>query len=274
MKKLIIALSALAVSAVSASAADMALKAPPPVVYDSWTGFYAGLNAGGTWGNSNLSATPADPGTTAFFAPCFAAGACPRDYGHNTGSSGEFGGQIGYNWQINTVVLGVESDIQWTDVKSVGSVALTNGANGFVPFTGTASSKLDWFGTTRARLGFLVTPTVLLYGTAGVAYGSVSESFTHTFAATAQNVVGSDRETKTGWVAGVGAEWKLQRNWLVGVEYLHMELDSSSFGATGLGSVGCTALNCNFNVSSRRFETDTVRARVSYQFGGPIVARY
>lgn len=53
-----------------ASAADMAVKAlPPPPVVDSWTGFYLGLNAGGIWGSNHLTATPADPGTTAFGAP-------------------------------------------------------------------------------------------------------------------------------------------------------------------------------------------------------------
>jgi hypothetical protein len=53
-----------------------------------------------------------------------------------------------------------------------------------------------------------------------------------------------------------------------------MELDSMSFGATGFGSAGCSAANCNFNVNSGTFKTDSVRARASYQFGGPIVAKY
>ena len=85
---------------------------------------------------------------------------------------------------------------------------------------------------------------------------------------------GFNRDTQVGWVAGAGGEWKVNRNWIVGVEYLHMEFDGRSFSATGAGSAGCTALNCNFNVSTDRFKTDTVRARVSYQFGGPIVAKY
>jgi outer membrane immunogenic protein len=275
MKKLIFAISALAITTASASAADMAVKAlPPPVVVDSWTGFYAGINGGGIWGRDRLTAAPADPGSTAFFAPCFAAGACPRDYGRGTGTSGEVGGQIGYNWQRGAAVFGFESDIQWTDVKSNASVAFPNTGTGFVPYTGTQSSKLEWFGTTRGRLGFLAAPNVLLYGTAGVAYGEVQRSWTGTFAATAQNIVGSNTDTRVGWVAGAGVEWKWQRNWIFGVEYLHMELDSNSFGATGAGSAGCTAVNCNFNVSSNGFKSDMVRARVSYEFGGPVVARY
>jgi outer membrane immunogenic protein len=87
-------------------------------------------------------------------------------------------------------------------------------------------------------------------------------------------VSGSTTDTKFGWVVGAGVEWKVSRNWIVGVEYLHMELDSPSFFATGVGSAGCTATNCNFNISAGSFKTDMVRARASYEFGGPVVAKY
>lgn len=258
-----------------ASAADMAVKAlPPPPVVDSWTGFYLGLNAGGIWGSNHLTATPADPGTTAFWGPCFAAGACPRDYGRNTGTSGEVGGQLGYNWQVRSFVVGVETDIQWTDVKSAPSV--TTAGLGFTAFNGAANSKLEWFGTTRGRVGFLATPNLLLYGTGGVAYGSVASSWTANFPAPSnQFVAGFNRSTQVGWAAGAGAEWKFNHNWIVGVEYLHMELQSRSFGATGFGSPGCTASDCNFTVNANDFKTDTVRARLSYEFaGGPVLAKY
>ena len=270
----ILASMVLLVGVGAASAADMAVKAlPPPPVVDSWTGFYLGASAGGIWGSNHLTSTPADPGTTAFWGPCFAAGACPRDYGRNTGVSGEVGGQLGYNWQVKSIVLGVETDIQWTDVRSATSVNLTN--VGFVPYNGVASAKLEWFGTTRGRIGFLAMPNLLLYGTGGVAYGSIGSSWTANFPATGQLVAGFNRSTQVGWVAGAGAEQKLNRNWIVGVEYLHMELQSHSFGVTGFGSPGCTALNCNFNVGANNFKTDTVRVRVSYEFAaGPVVAKY
>jgi outer membrane immunogenic protein len=124
----------------STMAADMAVKAPvykaPPVEVDTWTGFYAGLNAGGIWGRDHLSATPADAGTTAFWAACNAAGACPFDYGSRTGTSAEVGGQFGYNWQVNSVVYGIETDLQWTDLKSSTSINLLNTGTGFVAFSG------------------------------------------------------------------------------------------------------------------------------------------
>jgi len=55
MKKLFVAGAMLASFAAiqSASAADMALKAPPPAPVYSWTGFYIGANVGYSWGKGN-----------------------------------------------------------------------------------------------------------------------------------------------------------------------------------------------------------------------------
>jgi outer membrane immunogenic protein len=250
-----------------AFAADMAVKAPPlpaaPV--STWTGYYLGLNAGGAWGRDELNAVPADPGTTAFFAPCFAAGACPRDYGRGHGTGGEIGGQAGYNMQINNYVLGIETDLQWTHANSNSAVA-NAGIGGFVPFNGQATSTFDWFGTTRARVGILATPSMLLYGTGGVAYGSIKRRWTSNFPATVQLVNGTDRQGTYGWVAGAGAEWMLAPHWILGVEYLYMKFKSENFAATGFGSAGCTALNCNYNVGSGGASLNVARLKVDYKF--------
>jgi outer membrane immunogenic protein len=172
-------------------------------------------------------------------------------------------------------VLGFESDIQWTSAKASASVALANTGLGFVPFSGVATSRLDWFGTTRGRLGFLAQPNFLLYGTGGFGYGSVNNSWNATFAPPANQIVNSSSESaRLGWTAGAGVEWKVVSNWTIGAEYLHLDLGSRSFAATGAGSAGCTVLNCNFNVTNGAFRTDTVRIKANYEFGGPIVAKY
>ena len=102
MKKLLFAGAMLASCAAiqSASAADLALKAPPPPapVY-SWTGWYAGVNIGGSFGRAADTATYGAP------AVPFASTSSNLD-----GVIG--GGQIGYNWQANNWVLGLEADIQ------------------------------------------------------------------------------------------------------------------------------------------------------------------
>jgi outer membrane immunogenic protein len=153
-------------------AADMAIKAPPPApaTASNWTGFYAGANIGGGWGHSNVNYVPNDPAS----AILLAVGAEPNPASFPT--AGVLGGlQAGYNWQINSNwLIGAETDFDWSGMRGSGS---TNPPN-FVtfPWTATASERLDWFGTVRARLGYLVTENLLTYVTGGLAYGRVEQS--------------------------------------------------------------------------------------------------
>jgi outer membrane immunogenic protein len=270
MRRLALALVASAALTQLASAADLPAKAytkaPVMVTGYDWTGFYVGLNAGGTWAQDRLSSVPADAGTTAFWAACFAAGTCPRDYGSGSNNgNGEFGGQAGYNWQMQNFLFGVETDIQWTRASSDASVALANTGTGFVPFNGQASSQLRWFGTTRVRLGVLANPSWLVYATGGLAYGSVNRSWTANFPATGQLVSGSASQSAAGWTLGAGLEWMLTPNWILGAEYLYIKFNSNTFLASGVGSAGCTAANCNFNVSSSGLSANVARLKLSYK---------
>ena len=187
MKK---ALSAVALALAltgSAFAADLphykAPPPPPPPPPPLWTGFYVGLNAGYTWSNSQnttIATWPVpnsvnDPTGTLTAAAAFSAsGILP------TSTSGFIGGgQIGYNWQFyNSFVAGVEADIQGVAASNSRGTAV-----GAAPFAGTgfssvgflsATRSLDYLGTVRGRLGWLFTPTLLVYGTGGLAYGGVT----------------------------------------------------------------------------------------------------
>src|SRR5262245_38579510 len=100
-------------------AADMPVKAPPPAIY-SWTGFYAGLNAGGAWGSSD-PATSVSCATVPGFFPYFCAGAIAQanaaavaaaGTGSMSGSGFTGGGQVGYNLQNRNLVFGVELDVE------------------------------------------------------------------------------------------------------------------------------------------------------------------
>src|SRR5437016_1237988 len=87
----------------------------------------------------------------------------------------------------------------------------------------TASRRVDWLGTDRARIGFLIWPTFLAYGTGGLAYGQTRASV-----AIAQTVVfpgffqlpsfGTFNHTLAGWTAGGGVEWLFSPNWSLKVE--------------------------------------------------------
>jgi hypothetical protein len=118
------------------------------------------------------------------------------------------------------------------------------------PVSITDTSKLDWFGTVRGRLGYLATPNWLVYGTGGLAYGNVNESGS---AQPGNPFVGinnaplvwNQSTTKVGWTAGVGVENALSTNWSWKVEYLYMDLgDVTSNVSGGVGAVGGLVGNC------------------------------
>jgi outer membrane immunogenic protein len=101
--------SALAISG-AASAADMPLKAPPPAPVISWAGPYIGLHGGVGW----LNASQTVFGTIGFPTCSTVAGvACDVN-----ATGAVFGGQLGYNWQMNSWVFGVEADSSWAGLKS------------------------------------------------------------------------------------------------------------------------------------------------------------
>jgi outer membrane immunogenic protein len=206
VKKLATAIAAIALIGTPAFAADMAVKAPPPPpapVY-SWTGFYAGLNAGWSWGNQDTSVnfpgpspttftflTPHGPAIDTFFDPI-----APVVYQESTHPNGAIGGaQFGYNWQsTSNWIFGVEADFQASGENADGNTH-QNAMNGPAiifgppfgpPPSGSAAisltqsishnDELDWFGTVRGRLGYAIWPTIMLYATGGLAYGQLNKS--------------------------------------------------------------------------------------------------
>uniref|UniRef100_Q07TP9 Porin n=1 Tax=Rhodopseudomonas palustris (strain BisA53) TaxID=316055 RepID=Q07TP9_RHOP5 len=200
--KRILAGVALVGTAVSAQAADLAVKAPylkaPIVAVYDWTGFYIGVNAGVGLGRdlATHNITPAAFATT-YLQPQGALG----------------GGQVGYNWQTNSflgpLVLGLEADIQGTGMSDDRTNLFGNVA--------AYSQKLDWFGTARGRIGLAKGP-VLSYFTGGFAYGNVKTTVTEGLASDSIN------RTQTGWTIGSGVEAALGGNWTGKIEYLYVNL--------------------------------------------------
>jgi outer membrane immunogenic protein len=200
-------------------------------------------------------------------------------------NGGIAGGQAGYNWQTSNWVLGLEADIQWSGERgrsafncaatAVGGVCLPGLT--FLPAGATGTSlaleeKLEWFGTVRGRAGVLVTPRVLLYGTGGLAYGSIKTSGTLSGFNPGGGVLafaGSNSETRVGWTVGAGIEGMITQNWTAKLEYLYMDLgrfNNSTFTLAPGSLIGV-------NVSSK-FTDNILRAGINYKFGGPVVAKY
>jgi outer membrane immunogenic protein len=148
----------------------------------------------------------------------------------------------------------------------------------------TASRRLDWLGTERVRIGFLISPTFLAYGTGGLAYGD-----TRARVAIGQTIVfpgffpgassGTFNNTLAGWTAGGGVEWLFLPNWSLKVEYLYYDLGHATFGMSPLvNSVPTVApITVGAPFASTRFNGNIVRAGLNYHFNlgaPPVVAKY
>jgi len=295
MKKLLFASLALVTlnAGGAALAADMPVKArpvPPPAVY-SWTGFYVGVNAGFVGSDDSMSnvATPI-PGAVLGVVPGVSEGLAALSSGalvEDIKSRFIWGGQIGYNVQFNWWVAGIEADIQGIS-KSNSTGSITTPPGGIVvvgvPVTSTVTGTMDteWLGTVRGRLGFLPTPTLLVYGTGGLAYGrvnasiSLSQSGTNGFIGSG---AGAFSETRTGWTAGGGVEWAFAQNWSAKLEYLHYDLGDGSFTWAALGTPASTFFSgvvYQTEVTSAQVRGNIVRAGLNYKFDwgkGPVAVR-
>ena len=144
------------------------------------------------------------------------------------GIKGGFGGgTVGYNWQFNTVIAGIEADGAFADVNNSATEVVAG-----IPISATA--KLDALATLRGRVG-VAFDRVLLYGTAGLALADTKVS------ASALGLTISDTKTQTGWTAGAGVEWMFLPRWSLKAEYLYRRFDSVTlFGGVSTGS---SALN-------------------------------
>ena len=267
----VIAASVLAfVAATStASAADMApryTKAPPLVEVWNWTGFYIGGNAGYSWGRGNSDISYFNTATGLPIAPP-AGSITGAGYDMNGAIAG---GQIGYNWQANNWVFGLEADAQWSDEK--GRVILSLRLDGHpgrgrlpsridLPAAGVAGTALtldqhlEWFGTVRGRVGVLATPRILLYGTGGLAYGSIKTTGAlSSFNGFGVGVtsVSSSSDVRFGWTVGAGVEGKFTNNWSAKLEYLYMDFDTFRAGTFTLAPAGRDRRECRHSLPRPR----------------------
>ncbi|WP_291861772.1 outer membrane beta-barrel protein [Bradyrhizobium sp.] len=253
MKKFLmgtVGLVALSLSA-PASAADMRArpytKAPPPIVAPiyNWGGLYIGANGGYGWSRNcwdfvSLAGVPFTGGQ-----------------GCHDADGAVAGGQIGYRWQSNQFVFGLEAQGNWADLE--GGSASTPTLAGVVD----TNSRVQAFGLFTGQVGYAWN-NVLLYAKGGAAV--VDSRHFHTLAGT--NVLfNSTDNTRWGATVGVGLEVGFAPNWSVGVAYDHLFIgrDTLSFAASPIGVATTNSINQ---------DVDLVTARINYRWGGPPVARY
>jgi outer membrane immunogenic protein len=277
-----VAVTAVMGTSLAAQAADLR----PPVSKERepvylWAGFYAGVNAGFAWSRTEVDPLGNSLLCTSAPATCTAqVVSIPPSLGTN-GKGGMIGGQAGFNYQTGPYVLGVEADLDWTNLGASGTqsgVAPVIGFPGaFVATTATADQRLRYFGTLRARVGFtpVLYPTLLVYLTGGLAYGGLNSS---TSVAQINPVAcigcvvtpgtGSESVIRTGWTFGGGFDYLLAGDWSVRAEYLYFNLGSTSYSLAPLGlTAGGTLINTvGVTSTTGELKGNIVRVGLNYRF--------
>jgi outer membrane immunogenic protein len=222
-----------AVPASAATAPAAAVPHPmtlPPPSTNKWTGFYGGGHVGYGWGRADTSFTPLP--TAAAFIDMAPTTLRPDPKGIIAG------GQVGYNKEFSPWVVGGEFSVSWSKMKGDKTVTPIIRANGSAfPGAGFLTTHQDtsWFGTLRPRVGILATSShkLLLYGTAGFAFGNVNYSANSDFrpGGTIQYPVAFSK-TKHGWTAGGGAEIAVAPHVSLNLQYLYYKLGDEAIIAS------------------------------------------
>lgn len=213
MKRIALALSAFFAVSAASHAADLSWNTPAPAspIYSAtsvanWSGFYAGINGGYSWGTTTTS--PGLPGQAT----------------ENNSGGWALGGQAGYNMDMGGFVVGAEADLQWTNLAFSAPVGAA----------GTFDSGVDLLGTARVRVGVPV-GQVMPYATLGAAYGRGTAKVTD-----ANNVVTSQTAGHLGWTAGVGLEAQATQNISFKAEYLYVDLGTQAYNGLPTGNLDVT----------------------------------
>lgn len=282
MKKFVLSLISLS-SAIS-YAGSMGAVSTMPV----WQGLYAGFNAGYTFAsNKNLTVNPFLISDANLFTDTLgpaSVNSATHTFSFNTnGFIG--GGQIGYLYDFsNHILAGVETDIQGVAASSTGFFAGTdtvaNNQALTVDSNVAASKRVDYLGTLRGRLGYLLKPNLLISGTGGLSYGGVHSSTTidqsllgpQAILGTNWGTAGSYSKTRIGWTAGGNIEWMFRSNWSAKIEYLYYDLGTVTYNAGILSDSfvpdfleGIPAFTNGANTTVH-FNGQVVRLGVSYHF--------
>jgi outer membrane immunogenic protein len=260
----------------AAQAADLPRKAPAPpplpVMYN-WTGFYIGGHIGGAW---------VDREGHHRFDNCIGA-VCFHDRVHGD-DDGSFlaGGQIGFNYQVGSIVWGVEGQASWVDHDN-------DHACGFFTW-GAVNDHLfrcrnggDWVATLAVRLGVAVgaTGNWLLYVKGGAAFADAGLDIRRrndcpwAFCDNNNAFLNNGDDTRTGWMVGFGVENGFAGgNWSWKLEYNFMDFgdDNHRFDHAFAGCGGCR-LGHDFDLDT---QVHVVKLGINYRFGyaAPVAARY
>lgn len=201
----------------------------------NWTGFYIGANLGGGWGTieSNLVSLGGVP------VPLPLA---------SHGTNGLIGGgQIGYNYQMNWVVLGIQGDFDGSSIKGTAPCV--------VILSCSASNR--WIATVTGRIGGVVADRTLLYVKGGGAWANTNYSVSDPLGFIGFGT-SSTSSTRSGWLLGTGVEYSFTQNWSGLIEYDHMDFGSRNLTFTAPGFPT--------SIANIKDTINVIKAGVNYKF--------
>jgi outer membrane immunogenic protein len=224
----------------------------------TWTGFYIGGTAGVGFGGDSTSV---DLDGFNYFAANPVPGEVTK-----VGTDSAFigGGQVGFNYAFNRLVVGIESDFSgfdfWSAKTPASSVADWGSDTRVVV-------EMNWLATLRGRLGVSL-DRWLLFGTAGVAF-SDGEYRNHDFCNTVPlcggGLINAIGDMDAGWTVGGGAEFAWRPNWTVKAEYLFLRFDGDTYSGTANYLPPNPSQSYRFSASPAEF--NVVRVGLNYKFG-------
>lgn len=262
--------------AAPAMAADMAVKAAPVpmAVPYSWSGLYVGLNAGGGWANECWSLKGA---FIVGFDP-------PLSEGCHDATGAVVGGQIGYRYQVNSLVFGIEAAGDWANLRGSNRSAIFDGINAAISPNAinlVNSTRVNAIGMFTGQVGYTITPALLLYAKGGAAI--TDNTYSGSLSVTGPNIpagfpnpllTDTGKEIKFGGVVGAGLEWMFMPGWSVGAEYNHLFMGSRDVGlhltnapfaaGGGVNLLGAGSPSRHESISQ---DIDMVTVRLNYAFG-------
>lgn len=315
LRSLRVAVATIALGSAAVAADLPSIKSPPAMMPKSmWTGFYAGINAGGTWATNNSAqikyVTVYSDSRNSAAAVVSNIASILSSYNVATNSSSGFigGGQIGFNNRINTnYLVGVEADFQGASDFNSYSLAFLQSTN-FSYYSKalqryaidtlsnivTVNKNISALGTARVRFGYLIMPTLLVNGTGGLACGlnNYNSYAIHDIVSPVTDEFGPGASNhsvfRLGWAAGGGSEWMLMNNWSLKAEYLYYDLGTTSmFMGQGVGvqKIQTATSGIPFGqiaqmrnaYANMHFTGNIIRAGVNYHFNfslAPVVAKF
>jgi outer membrane immunogenic protein len=230
-----------------------------------------GLNAGYSWSTETATTTTAcEPvgyfctiGVPSGLPNLTAISADGSGTIHNNAFTG--GAQVGYNWQSNNMVVGVEGDIEAYRAKLTTAAARVYPGNLAITYLEGTNVSTNWLSTSRLRVGW-ANDKVLLYATGGLALTDLSVSDTFSDNNVLGAAVGGSATTKlkAGWTAGAGLEYALSRNWSVRGEYLYVDLGSVSTTGT-VTNAAFPGLTNPLSITGK-VTANIARAALNYRF--------